>query len=207
MILDRIRVGDMRTNCYILGDENTRDALLVDPGADGDIILERCQELGLTITNIALTHFHFDHIIALDEIRKKTGAPAYIHALDAEPLRAPHPMFYTWCRGIPTGLVADHTVIEGDIIRFGQYKAAVLHTPGHSPGGMSLYIEKEATVLTGDALFYHSIGRTDLPWSSGADLKAGIRTRLFTLPPETLVYPGHGRPSTIGEEIANNPYI
>jgi len=204
MELITLPVGFTATNCYVVACERTRETLVVDPGDEAEIILQEIMSRGLSVKLIVLTHFHFDHVGAVREIQQATGAPVCIGAGDAPHLESPPVMF--GARG-PAGLKAERLLHNGDTIQVGDITATVLETPGHSPGGISLYVPDEATLFGGDTLFHQGVGRTDLPGSSTATLVNSIRTQLYTLHDDTVVYPGHGPQTTIGYEKRHNPFV
>ncbi|MGC9360616.1 MAG: MBL fold metallo-hydrolase, partial [Anaerolineae bacterium] len=177
-----------------------------DPGGEAKRIMGRIAALGIEIEMVVLTHFHFDHVLAAQEVAECFNAPIAIHRADAAWLKAPPPFFARFAPQ-PPSLEADELLEEGDLLSVGEGRIQVLHTPGHSPGGISLWSEKDGFVLTGDALFAGGVGRTDLPGSNPQELIRGIRSRLLVLPDETVVYPGHGSASTIGSERTGNPWL
>lgn len=207
MIMEIVVVDPLGVNCVILGDEKSREGVVLDPGGDAADILEAVKRLGLTVKYIVNTHGHFDHVGANAAVQEATGAQLLIHEGDAPMLsRAAH-----WATqyGLsvqdspaPTSFLAD-----GMQIRVGELTLAVLHTPGHSPGGCSIYLESERTVFTGDTLFADGVGRTDLPGGSHQTLISSIREKLFTLPGDTVVWPGHGPSTTIARERHGNPFL
>ncbi|OGO05001.1 MAG: hypothetical protein A2Y73_03060, partial [Chloroflexi bacterium RBG_13_56_8] len=155
---------------------------------------------------IVLTHFHFDHVLAVEAVRAETKASLAIHHTEAAYLKNPPPLFRFFSPHAPNGIVADRLLEDGDHLEIGDLTVEVLHTPGHSPGGISLWIAQERVVFSGDALFRSGIGRTDFPGASYEVLLRSIRERLFALPDNTKVYPGHGPPTTIGYERQTNPW-
>lgn len=205
MILETLVVGPLQTNCYILGDEKSKDAVVIDPGGDFEEIEQKLRRLSLKVKYIVLTHGHFDHTDALARIKKATGAEVLIHSADANMLSSSgrvQPVFLeTGTKACP----ADRTLTEGDKIKFGAYELEVLHTPGHTPGGISLVVDK--MIFVGDTLFCGSVGRTDLPGGSYEQLMHSINNKLLSRPDECLVYPGHGPSSTIGKERESNPFL
>lgn len=207
MILRILSVGQLRTNCYLLGCPNTREAMVIDPGGDVEAILSAIRDAQVRVIQIVLTHFHFDHCLAAEPLRSATGASLLIHREDAPYLIKPPALFRFFVPGVPRGLVADRTLEDGEHIPVGGLEVQVLHTPGHSPGGISLWVPDEGVIFCGDTLFREGLGRTDFPGSSHEVLLASIRNKLFTLPDETIVYPGHGPETTIGHERRYNPWI
>lgn len=209
MELITLPVGFTAANCYLVACERTREALVIDPGDEAEVILQEIASRGLDIKLIVLTHFHFDHVGAVPELQQATGAPVCIGAGDAPLLENPPVMF--GARG-PAGLKAERLLFSGDSLQVGDITATVIETPGHSPGGISLYVPAglpsgAGSLFAGDALFHQGVGRTDLPGSSTATLINSIRTQLYILPDDTIVYPGHGPQTTIGYEKRHNPFV
>lgn len=206
VVVRTLVVGPLQTNCYLVSCEETREALVVDPGGDAQRILRAVKDGGLAVRLIVDTHAHFDHVAGNQAIHQATGAPIAIHRLDAQDLTQPVSLFGLSFGG-PASPPADRLLEDGEEIAVGQERLQVLLTPGHTPGGISLYDASAPLVLSGDALFCQGIGRTDLPGGDFQVLMASIRTRLLTMPDETIVYPGHGPATTIGEERASNPFV
>jgi len=208
MIIKKLVVGFLGTNCYIVGCEQTKKCFIVDPGAESSRIIEEIKKEHLNPIYIINTHGHGDHIGANKNIKQEFGdLKILIHANDkdmltdaSKNLSADFAMNYV----SPS---ADLVLNGGEIIEVGSLKLEILFTPGHTPGGISIFIKKEKTVFTGDALFAGSVGRTDLPLSSGVDLIRAIKEKLMILDSDVVVYPGHGSDSTIGNERANNPFL
>ena len=197
MKITTLKVGSIRTNCYIVEDEATKKALVIDAGAEAERILDLLQKNGLSLELIVATHGHFDHLEGVRRLKEKTGARFLMHQADLFGLK-------TTDAPQPDGFLAD-----GDIITIGSFppeadppsaeRFEVLHTPGHSPGGISLYNEKEQVLFSGDTLFQGTYGRVDLPFSDEGKMINSLQC-LLKLPPETVVYPGHGNATTIGAE-------
>jgi len=192
-------------NCFILGCEKTKEAAVIDPGGDADEILMRLAKLGLKVKYLINTHGHFDHVGANKRMKTVTGAPILIHAGDA-------PMLMRLSKdALMFGLTAenspepDQKISDGDKIRFGEITLKVLHTPGHSPGGVALLAEGH--VFVGDTLFSGSIGRTDLPGGDYNTLISSVRNKLFILDDNMVVHCGHGPDTTIGREKQYNPFF
>ena len=207
MIQKALMVGLLEVNCYILGDEETKEAVVIDPGGDEDEILEALKYHGLQLKTIIDTHGHFDHVDANQPLKEATGASIAIHEADAAMLAKPsaEAMFFTGNRLRLSA--ADILLKEGDIISFGNHRLKVLHTPGHTPGGISLVMENSPLVYVGDLLFQGSIGRTDFPGGSFEDLINAVKTKIFTLGDNYSVYPGHGPVTTVGQERKYNPFF
>jgi len=205
MILIRLIVGPLQVNCFILADEKTRDAVVIDPGDDAADILKIIKEKDLKVKFIVNTHGHFDHIGANKAIKEATGAELLMHEGDAPVLASAAQHSRAFGMGPVSSPPADRYVKHGDMITAGEISLKVLHTPGHSPGGICLL--EEGMVFTGDALFAGSIGRTDLPGGDLMTLLDSIRTSLMNLPDDTRVFSGHGPASTIGDERRENAFL
>lgn len=207
MIQKGLTVGLLEVNCYILGDEETKEAVVIDPGGDEEDILEALQNAQLHLKYIIDTHGHFDHVDANQPLKEKTGAQIAIHEADAAMLSQPsaEAMFFTGNR--LRSSQADILLKEGDILSFGPFRLKVLHTPGHTPGGISLVMEGHPYVYVGDLLFAGSIGRTDFPGGSFDKLVQAVRTKIFPLGDNYTVYPGHGPVTTVGHERKYNPFF
>jgi len=205
MLLMRLVVGPLQVNCFILADEKTREAVVIDPGDDAQDILLIIKEKGLKVLYIVNTHGHFDHIGANKAIKEATGAEILIHEGDSAVLASAPSQSAMFGMKSVSSPSADRFVKHGDVIRAGEVSLRVLHTPGHSPGGICLL--EEGIVFTGDALFAGSIGRTDFPGGDLATLLRSIKTNLLTLPDDTKVFSGHGPASTIGDERRENPFL
>ncbi len=200
-------VGPFAENPYLLACARSGQAVFIDPGDDAPLLLDAIAGAGVTVKAILLTHAHLDHVGALTELREATGAPVYLHPDDDELLQ------YVPAQGQLFGLEAepvapaDHALLDGDRISFGDCELVVIHTPGHSPGSVCFHAPADRILIAGDTLFFRSVGRTDLPGGDTRTLVTSIRTRLWALPDETLVYPGHGQATTIGEERRQNPFV
>jgi hydroxyacylglutathione hydrolase len=207
MIHEILRVGPLQCNCSIFGDEQSREALVVDPGDDIDQLLAIIRRHQLKVTAILITHAHIDHIGGAQKLKQATGAPVYMNANDME-LKRMLGIQASWL-GMPEPEQPeiDVPIKEGDRLIVGPAEFHVLHTPGHTQGSVSLWIPSEGKLVAGDTLFRDSIGRTDLPGGDGRQILRSIRDKLLPLPPETIVIPGHGDNTTIGRERQFNPFL
>jgi glyoxylase-like metal-dependent hydrolase (beta-lactamase superfamily II) len=204
LIIEKLEVGPIMANCFILGCEETHKAAVIDPGDEAERILYKLAGHKLTVTSIINTHGHFDHVSANKELKNATGAELIIHAADAPMLASLSEMAAAFGLSCDNSPPPDRTVDEGDTIAFGNIEMKVLHTPGHSPGGISLVCGNR--VFVGDTLFAGSIGRTDFPGGDFDTLISAIRTKLFPLGDEVMVFCGHGPETTIGREKRTNPF-
>ncbi len=204
MILKNMVVGPFASNCYIVGSESNKEGMIIDPGAEAEVILEKVKDLELEIKSIVLTHGHIDHIGALKEVKEATGAEVAIHADDAQALQE-NSVSTMFGLSYPTPLPADRLLQGEDSMDIGDLHFLVLHTPGHSPGCICLL--GEGIIFSGDTLFNYGIGRADLPGGSYSQLMNSIHTKLMVLPDNTIVYPGHGPDTTIGTERRGNPFL
>jgi len=207
MIHEILPVGMLECNCSIFGDEQSREAIVVDPGDNIPDILEVLSRHGLRVKAIVITHAHIDHIGGAAKLKQATGAPVYMNENDAV-LRDQLDIQAAWL-GMPA---PDRTEIdtparEGDVLRLGPAEFHILETPGHTQGSISLWIPAENKLVAGDTLFQESIGRTDLPGGDGRQIVESIRAKLFTLPEDAIVVPGHGDQTTIGHEKRFNPFV
>jgi glyoxylase-like metal-dependent hydrolase (beta-lactamase superfamily II) len=224
LIHEVLPVGMLQCNCSILGDPETHEAIVIDPGDEVDRILAAIAKHGLKVCAIVNTHAHIDHVGGLRKLHDVTGAPVFMHRDDLELYR--HLDRQAHWLGIrpPATADVDQFLREGDLIRWGAYEARVVHTPGHTQGSVSLYLPFEKAALeqlarkaqagdeapwlfAGDTLFAGSIGRTDLWGGSMPAILASIQEKLLALPDETIVFPGHGPSTTIGEERETNPFL
>lgn len=203
MIIRPIVVGPLQVNCYVVIDEETKKAIVVDPGDEPDRILDIIRKHDLNVTLIICTHGHFDHVGAVAELKKETGAPVMLHHDDIGLYEAANTAGSVWGFEVDPQPEPDRWMKDGDTISFGSLTFTVMHTPGHSPGCICLY--GHGTLISGDTLFAGSVGRTDLPGGSYAMLKQSFR-RLMALPEETNIFPGHGENSTIGHEKHENMF-
>ena len=205
MILTSMALGPIQANCYILGCEQTREAAVIDPGGEPERILMELAKHELTLKYIINTHGHFDHVSANGPLKKATGASILIHAEDAPMLTQLSQAAASWGLTAEDSPPPDRYLQDGDEVAFGNITLKVICTPGHSPGGISLFTDE--SVFVGDTLFAGSVGRTDLPGGDPNVLKASIQQKLFTLGDEVKVYPGHMHATTIGAEKRQNPFV
>jgi hydroxyacylglutathione hydrolase len=207
MILETFPVGPLQCNCTLLGDEEAREAIVVDPGDEISRIYQRITDLGLKLKQILVTHAHIDHVGGALKLKHLTGAPILLNENDL-PLLKMMEAQAAWL-GVPTPEVAapDASLDDGMSVGLDRYPASVLHTPGHTQGSVCLHFEPLKMVLAGDTLFAGSIGRTDLPGGNPRQILDSIESRLLVLPEETRVIPGHGPATTIGAERKGNPFL
>lgn len=198
--------GIISTNCYAVVNEDTKEAVLIDPAAYPKKLKNYLQDNGLQVKGILLTHGHFDHIMGIDAILEDFKVPVYVHEEEKELIADP---ILNESRTYTKGYAYDKAefVRDGQTLNLIGYEFKVIHTPGHTSGGASYYVESEHVVFSGDTLFHGSVGRTDFKTSSMSDLIRSIREKLFLLPDETIVYPGHMEATTIGTEKNTNPYV
>jgi len=225
LIHEILPVGMLQCNCHIVGDPQTHEAIVIDPGDDAARILEVIRRHHLKVTAIVVTHTHIDHVIGLHRVREATGAPVYVHADDLDLYRMLD-MQASWLgMKTPEQVQIDQLVREGDVIRWGRYEGQILHTPGHTPGSICLYMPSDmpapsseeraaksakggtGQLFAGDTLFAGSIGRTDLWGGSYEGIMHSLKGKLLELPDTTIVFPGHGEATTIGKERASNPFL
>ncbi len=206
MIVRPMPVGPLQANCFIVGCDETRKAAIVDPGGDADRLLSALKQENLELSVIVNTHGHFDHVGGNKAVKAATGAELMIHSQDAPMLAHLTQAAAAWGMKTDASPAPDRILEDGDDIDFGNLQFKVIHTPGHSPGGICLHVEAEKALFVGDTLFAGSIGRTDLPGGDYDTLIRSIQTKLFALPDETTVYNGHMQPTTIGQEKRYNPF-
>lgn len=207
MIHEILPVGPLQCNCSIIGDETTRDAMVIDPGDDIADVLALIQKHNLQVRQIVITHAHIDHVGGAMKLKAATGAPILMNQKD-EALLKMLDMQATWIGMKPPGAVqVDEAVGEGRILKVGNLSSTVIHTPGHTEGSICLYFPEQKTLMAGDTLFAGSIGRTDLPGGSYEKIIRSLHNQLMQLPDETQVVPGHGPATTIGEERETNPFL
>ena len=204
MILEKLVVGPLGTNCYIVADEKVKQGMIIDPGYHHTVILDEVRELDLKIEYIVLTHGHFDHIAALGMVSAAVDAKVAIHSDDVKVLEDKLLGSFTNIigRAMPS---PDLILKDGEEIKVGELTFKVLHTPGHTPGGICLY--GQGVCFSGDTLFNAGVGRTDLSGGDSQQIQKSIKEKLLTLSDETKVYPGHGPETTIGAERRGNPFL
>ena len=209
MILEHFVVGMLQTNCYLLGDVETRSAVVIDPGGDARRLARRIGELGLDLAAILNTHAHFDHIMEAWSLRDLMGGDIYLNPKD-------EPLLYDPMVGLGAVLRSanpepkvkiDRSLQEGDVLNFGALRFEVLETPGHTPGHVSFHLPEAGVIFVGDTLFAGSIGRTDFPGGSYEQLIRSVSDRIFPLDGKTIVYPGHGPETTVDQERRTNPFF
>jgi len=207
MIHEIFPVGPLQCNCSIIGDESTREAMVIDPGDDINDILDRIRKHNLQVKQIVITHAHIDHIGGAMKLRAATGAPILLNENDYALLKMLD-LQATWI-GMPSpGKVEiDRSITTGEKVLAGAHTAEVLHTPGHTEGSICLYFPAQQKLIAGDTLFAGSIGRTDLPGGSMQKIIRSLHDTVLALPDETVVVPGHGELTTIGEERESNPFL
>ena len=208
MIVKGLTVGLLQENCYILGCEKTRRGVIIDPGDSARAILKVVAQQGLTVEQILLTHAHFDHVMAVEAVQGATGAPFYLHPADLPILHDVPARVSLWLDTEIDPLPDPDGFLEhGQVIQFGEEQLEVRFTPGHAPGHVVFVHHAGRQVFGGDTLFQGSIGRYDVPLAHGPTLFHSIRTQLFTLPDDYIIYPGHGPATTIGDERRYNPFV
>ena len=198
-------VGPIETNCYLLSCPETRKAVIVDPGGESDCIEAHIEKARLEPVEIVSTHGHSDHIASVADLKERYGIPFALHAADLDIVKRSVREAPLWGMGKIKEPKVDRVLAAGDTVAFGKITGTILHTPGHTPGGISILFDGFAVV--GDTLFNRSIGRTDFHGGDLETLLRSIRTELFTLPDDTVVYCGHGPHTTIGEEKRENPFL
>ncbi len=207
MILEKLVVSMFQENCYIIGDEESGVGALVDPGDEATRIVLAVEQTGLEIAQILVTHAHIDHVGAIAQLVEEYSCPVLMHE-EAETMLKQLPT-QALMMGVKFGKVpnVDQYIADEEVLEVGDIRLKALYTPGHAPGHLAFYSEDEGIVLSGDALFAESVGRTDLPGGDMETLMRSINERLLTLPDETRVYPGHGPETTIKNERASNPFL
>jgi len=207
MIHEIIPVGPLQCNCSVIGDEGSREAMVIDPGDEVDQILALLQRYGLTVKQIIITHAHIDHIGGAAKLKRITGAPLLLNANDQMLLKMLDVQAGWLGMKPPENTTIDASLTTGDKLQAGSLVADVIHTPGHTEGSICLYFAPEKKLIAGDTLFAGSIGRTDLPGGSFKKIMQSLQGPVLALPDETIVVPGHGPLTTIGEERESNPFL
>ena len=207
MIHEILPVGPLQCNCSVIGDESTREAMVIDPGDDIEQVMALVRKHQLQVKHIVITHAHIDHVGGAMKMRAATGAPILLNQNDYALLKMLD-VQAAWIGVPPPGVVEiDQSVGPADIVKAGSHTAQVLHTPGHTEGSICLYFAAEQKLIAGDTLFAGSIGRTDLPGGSYTKILDSLHDRVLALPDETVVVPGHGPLTTIREERDSNPFL
>ncbi len=207
MIHEILAVGPLQCNCSIIGDEASREAIVLDPGDDVEDVMELLRRHKLSVKQIVITHAHIDHVGGAMKLKRLTGAPILINQNDYALLKMLDAQA-GWVGMRPPGpITVDHSLADGDQVRAGGLTGSVLHTPGHTEGSICLYFPGERMLFAGDTLFAGSIGRTDLPGGSYNKIMASLHGPVLSLPDDTIVVPGHGPLTTIGDERETNPFL
>jgi hydroxyacylglutathione hydrolase len=207
MIHKILPVGLLQCNCSVIGDEHTREAMVIDPGDQIEDILGILRQEKLTLKQIVITHAHIDHVGGAMKLKAATGAPILMNQSDYTLLKMLD-MQAAWVgMKAPGAVQVDEAVDEGRVLRIGEISSSILHTPGHTEGSICLYFPQEKKLIAGDTLFAGSIGRTDLPGGSFDKIMRSLHTRVLALPDDTQVTPGHGPQTTIGDERETNPFL
>jgi len=207
MIHEMLAVGPLACNCSIIGDEQSREAIVIDPGDDIEQVMAILQRHGLMVKEIVITHAHIDHIGGAGKLKRLTGAPVLLNANDQMLLKMLDVQASWLGMRPPENTAIDASITTGDKLQTGGLVADVLHTPGHTEGSICLYFAPQGMLIAGDTLFAGSIGRTDLPGGSYKKIIESLHGPILALPDETIVVPGHGPVTTIGEERASNPFL
>ena len=207
MIHEILPVGMLQCNCSIFGDEESREAIVIDPGADVENITRILDQHGLKVKAIVITHGHIDHVAGASKLRALTGASVYMNERDFEQLDLLPEMAAWLGTETPERTKVDVSAKDGTVINLGPAQFQVLETPGHTRGSVSIWIPEENKLVAGDTLFRDSIGRTDLPGGDSRQILASIKTKLFDLPGDPIVIPGHGATTTLERERAQNPFL
>ncbi len=205
MKYELVIVGALETNCYLVYCEKSQSCAIIDPGAEPEKIFAAVAELELKPTILLNTHGHIDHIGANLDMKNKYGVPLSIHSSDSPMLQATEGMEIRFLLGAKNSPPPDHFLADGESMDIGEIRLQVLHTPGHSPGSVSFV--GDGILFSGDTLFRDGVGRTDLPGGSWKDLENSIKEKILTLPPETVILPGHGPGTTVEQEIRSNPFF
>jgi hydroxyacylglutathione hydrolase len=200
-------VGPMQANCFIIGDERSKEGAVIDPGGDGKLILKTVKLTGLKIKYLIATHGHFDHTSAVGELIDELKCEFLAHESDLSFITESRESAKRWGFDLPQTPRPTGFVKDGDLLKLGKMELRVISTPGHSPGSIAIHVPKEKVLFSGDTLFAGSIGRTDFRDGSMDELVASIRNKLYKLPDATVVYTGHGETTTIGDEKVGNMFV
>lgn len=206
MKIGRMVLGQLQTNCYLIYEEEKKEAIFVDPATKGDWIYEKLNELGFTVAGILLTHAHHDHICGAEKLRELTGAKIYACEEERELCRDPR-LNLSGMFGRKITIEPDVYLKDGEEVTIAGMTAKVIATPGHTKGSCCFYFEEDKMLISGDTLFMESTGRTDFPTGSTSAIVRSIKEKLFVLPGDTKVYPGHGDETTIAYEKMYNPFV
>lgn len=207
MIHEIFPVGPLQCNCSVIGDEASREGMVIDPGDDIADILSLIHKHNLTIKQIVITHAHIDHVGGATKLRQATGAPILLNQNDLALLKMLDVQAAWLGMATPGKVEIDQDLANGNSVKAGSLSASILHTPGHTEGSVCLYFAPEKKLIAGDTLFAGSIGRTDLPGGSYKKIISSLHERVLALPDETVVVPGHGPLTTIGDERQSNPFL
>ncbi len=207
MVHEIFPVGPLQCNCSVIGDEASHEAIVIDPGDDVEMVMAVLEKHQLRLTQIVVTHAHIDHVGGAMKLKNLTGAPLMLNDNDDALLKMLDIQAAWLGMRSPGRVIVDSTLADGDVVRFGSHQGQVIHTPGHTPGSICLFLAKEGTLIAGDTLFQGSIGRTDLPGGSYERILKSIHHKLLVLPGQTAVVPGHGPTTTIQEERERNPFL
>ncbi len=207
MVHEILPVGLLQCNCSVIGDEASREAMVIDPGDQIEDVLAVVRQHGLQVKQIVITHAHIDHVGGAMKLRRLTGAPILLNQNDSALLQMLDVQAAWIGVAPPEAVQIDQHLADGDTLRAGGLSASVMHTPGHTEGSVCLYFPAESKLIAGDTLFAGSIGRTDLPGGSLEKILRSLHQRVLALPDDTVVVPGHGPGTTIGEERESNPFL
>ncbi len=206
-MIKKFVLGMYQENCYVVFCSSTKKGFVVDPGIYSQDVISYIEEKQLSIEFVLLTHAHGDHICGLTDTVEKFNAPVYIHKKEAEILQDSKKNFSEEICRRKIEIEAERLLKDGEVIRIGEMEIRIIHTPGHTPGGICIYIPAEKSLISGDTLFDRSIGRTDFGYSSTEALVQAVGEKLYALPDDTEVYPGHGTNTSIGQEKKSNPFV
>ena len=205
MIIKTAPLGNLSANFYLIADEKSKEMIAVDPGDMPELAIDLTKKVDAKLKYIVLTHAHADHIGALDALKKEFGALVVIHKEDSKALNDSFLNLSDILNTVSPDTKADILVSDGDTLSLGDKTVKFIHTPGHTRGSMCMLADN--CLFSGDTIFFASIGRTDFPGGSFEDISASIKGKIYTLPPDTTIYPGHGNPTTVEYELYNNPFV